>query len=250
MSALRPILVLAVAAGVGAPRVARPQTAAGDLVSAARTQLLRGNADSGLALLGLALDSRTPATASDRLNALVWRGVLQYFKGRDSLARESFRDALTIDPRLEVGGLAQIDSILALEFEAVRASIRMPPTAARPSAALARLTAGSSADTVYSCVPDCRGLEQRPRLLPGVSETVSVESGGATPIMGGSAVVRFVVDTAGGVEAGSITVVSAPSPGLRETLIDHVRSARFAPGRVQGRAVRVLLQWRLNLRSR
>jgi TonB family protein len=83
-----------------------------------------------------------------------------------------------------------------------------------------------------------------------MSETVALASGGATPVMGGTALVRFVVDTAGGVEATSITVVTSPSPALRETLIDHVRPARFAPGRVQGRAVRVLMQWRLNLRSR
>jgi TonB family protein len=67
--------------------------------------------------------------------------------------------------------------------------------------------------------------------------------------MGGTAVVRFVVDTAGGVEPPSIAVVSAPSPALRQALIDHVGLARFFPGRAQGRAVRVLMQWRLNLRS-
>ena len=227
----------------------RAQTRAADLVSAARTQLWNGNADSGLALLRLALDSGTSGTTSDRMNALVWRGVLQYFKGRDSLARESFRDALTIDPRLEVAGLAQVDSLLALEFEAVRQSIPVPQTATHPTTALARLTAGRSADTLFSCVPDCHGLDQPPRILSGMSETVAVE-GGATPIMGGVAVVRFVVDTAGGVEPASISVVSSPGAALRETLIDHVRPARFAPGRAQGHPVRVLMQWRLNVRSR
>jgi TonB family protein len=68
--------------------------------------------------------------------------------------------------------------------------------------------------------------------------------------MGGVAVVRFVVDSTGGVEPASIAVVSSPGPALRETLVDHVRLARFSPGRVQGRAVRVLVQWRLTLRGR
>jgi hypothetical protein len=250
MKVLRRVILVALA---GSPLAAHPvaaQTPAADLVTAARAQLWKGNADSGLALLRLALDSSTRATASDRMNALVWRGVLQYYKGQDSLARESFRDALTIDPRLEVAGLAQVDSILAVEFEGVRRSIQLPPTAPRPTAALARLAAGPPADTLYSCVPDCHGLDQPPRVLSGMSETVALASGGATPVMGGTALVRFVVDTAGGVEATSITVVTSPSPALRETLIDHVRPARFAPGRVQGRAVRVLMQWRLNLRSR
>ena len=230
--------------GVGA------QVRAADLVTAARAQLGAGNVDSGLVLVGLALDSSTLATGRDRVNALVWRGVLQFYKGRDSLARESFRDALTIDPRLEVAGLRQIDSLLAVEFEAVRRSVQPPPTATRPSAALARLASGPPLDTLYSCVPECRGLDQPPRPLPAESEVVTVRSGGASPIRGGVAVVRFVVDRTGGVEPASIAVVSAPSPALRETLVDHVRPARFSPGRVQGRAVRVMVQWRLTLRSR
>jgi len=68
--------------------------------------------------------------------------------------------------------------------------------------------------------------------------------------MGGIALVRFVVDSTGRVEPASIVVVSSPSPALQETLLDHVRSVRFSAGRVQGRGVRVVMQWRLTLRSR
>lgn len=236
-------LALATSWGAGA------QTRGADLVAAARGQLRVGNVDSGLVLVGLALDSSTIATGRDRVNALVWRGVLQYFKGRDSLAHESFRDALSMDPRLEVAGLAQIDSLLAADFEAVRRSIQPPPTAQRPTAALARLAGGSPLDTLYSCVPECRGLDQPPRPLPGESDVVTLRTGSAGSIMGGVAVVRFVVDTVGGVEPASIAVVSSPSPALRDALVDHVRQARFSPGRVQGRGARVLVQRRLTLRS-
>jgi hypothetical protein len=222
---------------------------AGDLIVAARAQLRAGNADSGLALLRLALDSSTAATSRDRVNALVWRGVLQFFKGSDSLARASFRDALTIDPRLDVAGLAQIDSLLAVEFEAVRRSLQPPPTAARPSAALARLAGGPPPDTLYSCVPECRGVDAPPRVLSVESQTVILSHGAGGPMMGGVALVRFVVDTAGGVEPASVTLVSTTAPGVSAGLIDHVRPLRFSPGRVQGRAVRVLMQWRLNFRG-
>jgi len=250
MRAATVVVGLALGVEVGAAQVMAAQARAADLVTAARAQLGAGNVDSALVLIGLALDSSTVATGRDHVNALVWRGVLQFFKGRDSLAHESFRDALTLDPRLEVAGLVQIDSLLAAEFEAVRRSVQPPPTAAHPSAALARLAAGPLLDTLYSCVPECRGLDQAPRPLPGESEMVTVRSGGASPIMGGVALVRFVVDSTGRVEPGSIAVVSSPSPALRETLVDHVRPARFSPGRVQGRAVRVVMQWRLTLRSR
>src|SRR6266576_7227340 len=94
---------LALAWDLGATPVVAGQARAADLVMAARAQLGAGNVDSGLVLVGLALDSSAIATGRDRVNALVWRGVLQFFKGSDSLARGSFRDALTIDPRLEVG---------------------------------------------------------------------------------------------------------------------------------------------------
>src|SRR5256885_3675362 len=216
-------LGLALAVQVGAAPVMAAQARAADLVTAARAQLGAGNVDSGLVLVGLALDSSSLANGRDRVNALVWRGVLQFYKGRDSLALESFREALTIDPRLEVAGLGQIDSLLAVDFEAVRRSVQAPPTAARPSAALARLAAGPPLDTLYSCVPECRGLDQPPRPLSGESETVTVRSGGASPLMGGPAVLRFVVDSTGGVEPASIVVVSSPSAALRETLVNHVR---------------------------
>src|SRR6267378_1926265 len=218
---------LALGLVIGAARVMVAQVRAADLVAAARAQLRAGNVDSGLVLVGLALDASTLPTSRDRVNALVWRGVLQYFKGRDSLAQESFRDALTMDPRLEVAGLAQLDSLLAADF-----------------------AAGPPLDTLYSCVPECRGLDQPPRPLPGESDVVTLRSGSAGSIMGGVAVVRFVVDSMGGVEPASIAVISSPSPALWDTLLDHVRPARFSPGRVQGRAVRVMLQWRLTLRSR
>src|SRR5205809_7337757 len=172
-------LALALELGV-TPGVAGQARAAG-LVTAARAQLGAGNVDSGLVLLGLVLDSGTVATGRDRVNALVWRGVLQFFKGRDSLAHESFRDALTLDPRLEVAGLVQIDSLLAAEFEAVRRSVQPPPTAARPSAALARLAAGPPLDTLYSCVPECPDHNKAPHPLPGESEVATVRSWAASP---------------------------------------------------------------------
>ncbi len=152
--------------------------------------------------------------------------------------------------RSEGAGLARFDSSLAADFEAVRRSIQPPPTAQRPTAALARLAGGPPLDTLYSCVPECRGLDQPPRPLSGESDVVTLRGGGAGSIMGGVAVVRFVVDSMGGVEPASIAVISSPSPALRDTLLDHVRQARFSPGRVQGHAARVLVQWRLTLRSR
>src|SRR6266566_8708094 len=87
---------LAVGVAVGAAPV-EAQTRAAELVTAARAQLGAGNVDSGLVLVGLALDSSTLATGRDRVNAFVWRGVLQFFKGSDSLARESDRKSTRLN---------------------------------------------------------------------------------------------------------------------------------------------------------
>src|SRR3989442_1554329 len=172
MTAATMVAGLALALDLGVTPVVAGQARAAPLVTAGPGPLGAGNVDSGLVLLGLALDSGTVATERDRVNALVWRGVLQYFKGRDSLAHQSFRDALTMDPRLEVGGLVQIDSFLAADFEAVRRSVQLPPTAQRPSAALARLRAGPPRDTLYTCIPESPGVDQPPRPLAGASATV------------------------------------------------------------------------------
>src|SRR2546430_3156445 len=99
MRAATMVAGLALALELGVTPGVAGQARAADLVTAARAQLGAGNVDSGLVLLGLVLDSGTVATERDRVNALVWRGVLQYLKGRGRLAPEAVRAAPTTDPR-------------------------------------------------------------------------------------------------------------------------------------------------------
>jgi len=53
--------------------------------------------------------------------------------------------------------------------------------------------------------------------------------------------VQAVVDTMGRAEPGSLRVVDSPNPGFDRAALDCVRRALFRPGRVTGRAVRVLV---------
>src|SRR2546426_12519053 len=99
MTAATMVAGLALALDLGVTPVVAGQARAADLVTAARAQLGAGNVDSGLVLLGLALDSGSVATERDRVNALVWRGGLAYFQGRGRLAHPSFRDARSLDPQ-------------------------------------------------------------------------------------------------------------------------------------------------------
>jgi protein TonB len=58
----------------------------------------------------------------------------------------------------------------------------------------------------------------------------------------GEVVLRFVVDSAGRVEPGSITTVRASHPLFDEAVRRALGSTRFAPAEVGGRRVRQLVE--------
>lgn len=64
-------------------------------------------------------------------------GIARYYQGLDSLTAAAFRAALALDSTLQVGGLAQIDTVLARVFDAER-DRRVAPSAARAAAENAR----------------------------------------------------------------------------------------------------------------
>lgn len=58
----------------------------------------------------------------------------------------------------------------------------------------------------------------------------------------GRVIVEAVIDTTGRVEAASARVVESSDPRFNQAAKDYIGAARFTPGRVAGRAVRVRLQ--------
>jgi TonB family protein len=58
----------------------------------------------------------------------------------------------------------------------------------------------------------------------------------------GVVIVEGVVDTLGRMERGTLRVISSPHPALAESALATIAAAIFRPGRVEGRAVRVLIQ--------
>ena len=58
----------------------------------------------------------------------------------------------------------------------------------------------------------------------------------------GSVTVTYIVDVAGLVEPSSIRIVSSDHPAFSAAVLASVGTAQFTPGRVQGRAVRVLVR--------
>jgi len=58
----------------------------------------------------------------------------------------------------------------------------------------------------------------------------------------GLVTVQVIVDTTGRPEPGSLRVVESSNPGFDASAVTTIRGALFRPGRVWGRAVRVLVQ--------
>src|SRR5207245_5628548 len=99
------------------------QSRAAQLVDSARVQLAANHADSATALLRAALDSSTGATTGERVNALVWAGIVQFVKGDEAGTRAAFREACTLDGGLDVKGLDQMSHQLSQIFQEEKAGV-------------------------------------------------------------------------------------------------------------------------------
>ena len=64
----------------------------------------------------------------------------------------------------------------------------------------------------------------------------------ATSAVEGEVLARFVVDTAGGVEAKSIEILQASHGLFGDAVTEWLRQTRYAPALVSGRPVRQLVQ--------
>jgi len=84
-------------------------------------------------------------------------------------------------------------------------------------------------------------VDRAPRLLPGAPDPRypnSLRSSG----MSGQVVVRFVIDTLGRAELGSLTTVEATHVLFAESVREALGRFRFTPGEAAGRKVRTMVQ--------
>ena len=227
MRALAFTLALGIAASAAA------QARAPDLIAAAREQLRAHNADSALVLLRLALDSGARPSPGDRENALILAGILHYSRGAESLTRQSFREALTLDLGLQVPGLAQLDPRLEQILNQERAALAEGPAPAGVSDG-APVAAGDT------------GLIQPPRRVSGPD--VAYPTALLSRRVEGRVVVTAVVDTTGQVEPASIQMLQSPDSAFDEPVRQMMLASRFTPATVNGRPVRAPVRLQLDLR--
>jgi protein TonB len=121
-----------------------------------------------------------------------------------------------------------------------------PPTAAAPAPASGGLTLVTDPN-LPSDDPNAvwlvQAVTERPRMLRPVPLVYpdSLKRRG----IGGDAVVEFVVDTLGRVEP-EVRVIETAHPGLGDPARATIRPARFQPGHVNGRKVRVMMTLRFH----
>jgi len=101
--------------------------------------------------------------------------------------------------------------------------------------------AGAGGGIADDAPRDAHTVERAAAPLPGTRPPrypEALRAGGVE----GSAVLRFVVDTAGRVEPGSVHVVRAEHPLFAEAARGALAAARFRPAEVAGRPVRQLVE--------
>ncbi len=187
--------------------VAAAQSRSAESVNTARSLIAGGELEQADTALNQALASAL--YVMDSVNVFVWRGILEYVRGSDSLARLSFRRALTLNQIVSVRGLDKISPGLADVFDAEARPFRVYSASQLDEPAAWR----SGPTLVYPA-------ELRHRRV------------------GGHALVRAVVDTLGHVEDRSFSILESPDSAFNAPLQRMVFAAQFTPGRVKGHPVR------------
>src|SRR2546427_6804970 len=187
----RPSVVVLVALILAPLGALLGQSRVSQLVDSARVQLAANHLDSVEALLRAALDSTAQAAPADRNNALVWDGIVQFLRGHEDLARTAFRQALALDPGLNVNGLDQLSSELAQLFQQEK-------------------QAGGRSQGFYVS----KDVDEAPRRLSG--PPVDYPRKLLRRHVQGFVQIAAIIDTTGHAEPASLEVLSTPDSGLIE----------------------------------
>ena len=219
----RPSVVVLVALILAPLGALLGQSRVSQLVDSARVQLAANHLDSAEALLRAALDSTAQAAPADRNNALVWDGIVQFLRGHEDLARTAFRQALALDPGLNVNGLDQLSSELAQLFQQEKQAV------------------GRSQGFYVS-----KDVDESPRRLSG--PPVDYPRKLLRRHVQGFVQIAAIIDTTGHAEPASLEVLSTPDSGLIEPVKQMMLASRFSPGRLKRVAVRVMVQMAVDVR--
>jgi len=213
----RPHVVALLSTILVLPGALAGQSRATQLVDSARVQLAANNLDSAAALLDAALDTAAHATPAERKSALVWDGIVQFFRGHEDLARAALRQALALDSAIDVRGIERLSPELAQLFQREK------------QAAVRRGGFYVAGD-----------VDESPRRLSG--PPVDYPRGLLRRHVQGVVQIAAIIDTTGRAEPASLEILSTPDSGLIEPVNQMMQRSQFSVGRLKGTAVRVMVQ--------
>ena len=195
---------------------AAAQSRSAALVQTARGYIGSGDLDRADTALADALAAA--GYVLDSVNVFVWRGILEYKRGHEDLARQSFRRALATRQVRAISDLDQVAPGLGDVFDSEARAYRVyrnseleQPAAWRAGPAL-----------LYPS-------ELRRRRVAG------------------HALIRAVVDTAGKVEEQGLEVLESPDSAFDAPLRRMMLATQFTPGRSKGHVVRSQIDLGFNL---
>jgi TonB family protein len=203
------------------------------LIAAARHLAATQHLDSAVVLLNRVTDPSSGGSDGERAQALVLLGVVRFYQGQDSLTAAAFRSALVLDTTLQVGGLAQIDSVLPQVFEDARKQV----VSAEREAAL----------RPHSCIRRCTAGETPPR-LHDIPQLV-LDSGPDFMNTRATLTILLVVSENGVPEPETIRMSSSTMPSMNAQVLEAVRAAHFRPALANGVPVRALVELRFEFRA-
>lgn len=196
--------------------LAAAQSRSAQLLAAARGHIATQHWDSADVELSDALDSAP--YIMDSAWVYVWRGILEYQRGRSQFAQLSFRRAFALHPDPGVRDLDTIATELATLFDAEFRAARTFRT--------------------WDIDEPVRWVIAPPFEYPRELRARGVS---------GTALVRMLIDTLGQVDERSIEILGIPDPAFRAPLERMMLNAVFTPARIAGKPVRTLVAYRVAL---
>ena len=220
----------------------RAQDTASALLREARVEVQANRLDSASALLRRVIDTLVPATRAERAEAWVWLGVVQFYRGKDSLAGAAFREALGLDAGLDVTGLAQLDADIGRLLEAQRTAV--PP----PAWVSARAPSPPGAP-VHDCVSGCHDGTVPPRLAEYPPPSAVQFGDPGYSAFHGRVVMHAIVGETGYLELGSVQVISSTGGQWERAAREFASRLQYRPAAFEGRPARARIRIRFEFRG-
>jgi hypothetical protein len=230
------------------PPTPAPDSSA-QLMAVALSHIKSQNLDSAAGLL------QRVATAASRpvpvrVQAWVLLGVVEFYRSGDSAAAVALREALALDPNLQVPALETAYPDVAQLLAAERAALANRAPSVAPSVFS---DSGDGASRVYDCLAKCpEGVrppyfESFPRL-----EIMESSISGAASIRGRMRTfLSFtgVIDEHGILEQESLRLSGGTARGTESDLRRGLTQARFRPGRLNNAPVRTRVTLRFDFQA-